>query len=220
MPRCDAREIAERGYVYLTMDRKAKVLLLVVIAAIIAYSVAVDGSENVITRSVSLNSVFTGLLTLAGFLFSARTFITFKLNESVYCKAHYQQMVEKFQEDGAYNSKLYDPLKALDANLGKTCLRCFITLFVVLCFLVFLPKSWQAKPPLWETYGVWHSSKTLAFGDAFTWRNLIYEGATVFVFAVVFAIIVEIYSAVSAVNRNIQSIIAAWENDYETSKKK
>lgn len=201
------------------MDRKAKILLLVVIAAIIAYSVAVDGSENVITRSVSLNSVFTGLLTLAGFLFSARTFITFKLNESVYCKTHYQQIVEKFQEDGAYNSKLYDPLKALDTNLGKTCLRCFVTLFFVLCFLVFLPKGWQAKPPLWETYNIWNGS-TLAFWDAFKWQNLVYEGATVFVFSVVFAIVIEIYSAVSAVNRNIHSIIAAWENDYEANKKK
>lgn len=201
------------------MSRKAKIALLSVIAVIIAYSVVVDGSVGVITRGVSLNSVFTGLLTLAGFLFSARTFITFKLNETVYCKSHYHEFVEKFQDDGAYNAKLYDPLKKLDADLGKVCLRCFITLFVVLSFLVFLPTGWQAKPTLWDTYQIWRGS-TLGFFNAFKWQNIVYEVATTTVFTVIFAIIIEIYSAVSAVNRNIQSIIAAWEEEYEDAKAK
>jgi len=201
------------------MSRKDKVSFIVVIIAIVGYAVCLDGSENVVGRAVSLNSVFTGLLTLTGFLFSARTFITFKLNEAVYSKASYRNLIEKFQEDGAYNVNLYEPLKVLDQKLGKACLRCFITLFFVLGFL-FLPKDWHKGTPLWEQFLKWRES-TISLNDVWQWRHMSYlitQISTIAVFAVIFAIIVEIYSAISAVNRNIQKIIKSWEDVYDAQK--
>src|SRR5690606_10849700 len=104
------------------MKTRHRSIIAVGLLRTVGYTVAVDGIESVLGRVVALSSVFSGLLTLTGFMFTARTFITFKLNEVVYGKPEYQQRVEAYQADGAYTLKLYEPLRELDSKVGRTCL--------------------------------------------------------------------------------------------------
>src|SRR5471030_1570770 len=67
---------------------------------------------------LTLDCIFSGLLALAGFVFTARTFITFKLNEVIYDDPKYRVHVEKLQKDGAYKRTLYEPLRNIDQSLG------------------------------------------------------------------------------------------------------
>ena len=195
------------------MRQLTKFAVLSVIIIVIALSVAIDGSEKVVARAISLNSVFTGLLTLTGFLFSARTFITFKLNDSVYSKENYRTLIKGLAKEGAYDGGLYAPLKILDGKLGATCRYCFIVLFLVISYS-FLPKDWQSGPPLWDLFRSPAASIPLA-GASVTWRFAVHQLATVLVFSAIFAIIIEIFCAITAVNRNIQAIIANWESEQE-----
>lgn len=182
----------------------------------IGCAVVIDGSENVLARAVALNSVFTGLLTLTGFMFTARTFITFKLNEVVYGRPEYRQRVEELQADGAYTQKVYEPLRSLDATVGRACLLCFATLFCVLAFS-FLPREWsKLGSSFLDTWKI--SASPSAFWTATPIRFLAYQVATIGVFSVVFLIIAEVFSAIMSVNRNIRSIISEWEENYKKEK--
>lgn len=89
---------------------------------------------------LSLDSIFSGLLALTGFVFTARTFITFKLNEVIYGSEQYRDYVKKLKEDGAYKKCLYDPLKQIDSKMGAATYMC---LWATIMFIVvaFLPKS-------------------------------------------------------------------------------
>ncbi len=192
-----------------------RVILALVVLAIIGSAVVIDGSEKVLGHAVALNSVFTGLLTLTGFMFTARTFITFKLNELVYGRPEYRQRVEKLQAEGAYTMKLYEPLRVLDTTVGRTCLFCFATLFFVLSFS-FLPKEWSSlRSSLWDSWKAWNDPVApLTFAGAFPWRFLVYQVATIAIFFVIFGIIVEVFSAIKSVNANIRDIISEWERNY------
>jgi hypothetical protein len=193
-----------------------RILITVVTVGLIGCAVVIDGSENVLARAMALNSVFTGLLTLTGFMFTARTFITFKLNEVVYGKPEYRQRVEELQADGAYQQKLYEPLRSLDATVGRTCLLCFGTLFCVLTFS-FLPREWSKLGT--SLFDICKAAGSIGnFWTAISGRFLTYQVATVSVFSVVFLIIVEVFSAIMSVNRNIRSIISEWEENYNKEK--
>jgi hypothetical protein len=184
-------------------------------------AVFIDGSEKVLSRAVALNSVFTGLLTLTGFMFTARTFITFKLNELVYGRPEYRLRVEALQADGAVNQTLYEPLRNLDTTVGRTCLFCFGTLFIVLGFS-FLPKEWSTlKTSLWDCWKACHAAGAPASqADALPWRFVVYQASTVFVFVLIFSIIVEVFSSIRSVNSNIRDIIHEWEEAYGKEKEK
>jgi len=183
------------------------------VVGIVGGAVVIDGSENVVGRTVALSSVFSALLTLTGFMFTARTFITFKLNEVVYGRPEYRERIEELQRDGAYRYRLYEPLRNLDATVGRTCLWCFATLFIVLSFS-FLPKEWsKLAPSLCDSWQRWHHGNT-SVSIAFPWRFVVYQAATVVVFSVVFLIIVEVFAAIVSVNKNIRAIIHEWEQKY------
>jgi hypothetical protein len=190
-----------------------KPVLLVAIFALVAASIVICGSEKVISRAIALSSIFTGLLTLTGFMFTARTFITFKLNELVYDKPTYRKSVEEQQATGAYSMSLYEPLKVLDSKVGRASLQCFVTLFFVLAFSM-IPREWgQGHAPLID------SCKEFIHVGQWPWKFLTYEFAAIFVFVMAFAIIVEVFSTILTVNLNIRSIIQEWEKGYEAAKK-
>lgn len=87
---------------------------------------------------ISLDSIFAGMLALAGFIFTARTFIVFKLNESFYGNSSYREMIKELKRDGAYDKELYGPLKNLDNMLHKSTFMCVAGVIVFFgCTIVY-----------------------------------------------------------------------------------
>jgi len=171
---------------------------------------------------LSFDSIFSGLLALTGFVFTARTFITFKLHEVVYGNPSYRSYVKKLQKDGAYDSELYDPLKELDESLGNTTGMCLIavSLFALVAFLpdhkeILLNQTTKAST-LFEVV----SSKTnvqLALQNPLSLLPigvaLITDAALIYFFFV----LNQIFRTTTSLNRNIKSIICHWEEDYKNS---
>ena len=102
------------------------------------YLVVVSLTKFSILNGMALtsDSFFSGILALTGFIFTARTFITFKLNEVIYENPKYRSLVEQLQVDQAYHKKLYDPLRNLDYKLNITTHMCLwsTALFLVASF--------------------------------------------------------------------------------------
>jgi hypothetical protein len=97
------------------------------------------------TLRLSLDSIFSGLMALTGFVFTARTFITFKLNEVVYGSPEYRQYVEKLKSEGAYSQELYAPLKQIDNSLGIATYMCLWST-IMFIIVAFFPKTETALP--------------------------------------------------------------------------
>lgn len=168
---------------------------------------------------VSLDSMLSGLLALAGFMFAARTFITFKLQEVVYGNPKYQELVANLQEDGATRQALFAPLRTLDTNLGNTTSICFVSL---LLFLV------VACIPEAKEITLDPSTKILAIREVFVhdhgvWLLLTSPGALLVVLSKVMADTAFVYfafclyriiMATVSLNKNIHSIIDHWEAAY------
>ena len=173
---------------------------------------------------LSIDSIFSGLLALTGFVFTARTFITFKLHETIYGNPRYQSYVERLSKDGAYNRELYDPLKELDTNLGDTTGMCLIALalFGVVSVL-----------PEYKYVDIGGNIKvTNAVGILFSKPNLIYVlqnpsslspfpiAAFIDAAVIYFSFVLwQIYITASSLNRNIRAIIAHWEKEYSDDQK-
>lgn len=199
------------------MKTRSRILFVALTVALVGCVVAIDGSENVLNRTVALNSVFTGLLTLTGFLFTARTFITFKLNEVVYGHPEYRGRVEELRADGAYNQALYDPLREIDTRVGKTCMWVFCTMLCVLVFSI-LPKDWsRISTSLVDLYS---GAGQKADPPQSLWRFSIYQIATSAVISSIFAVAFEVLATILSVNQNIRAIINEWEERYNREKAK
>jgi hypothetical protein len=203
------------------MSKPIHILLNVFGVACIATAVGLLGSDKVTGNAIAINSAFTGLLTLTGFMFTARTFITFKLNEAVYGVESYQKHVEALQRDGAYSLELYEPLKELDTTLGKTCLYCFGTLFAVVLFSM-IPRDFGAGDSLWSRI-----MARCAAGDAvpsdteqLPFSFVVYQVLTVLAYSALLSAIVNVFDAIFRVNRNIRGIINEWEKKYKAERDK
>ena len=172
----------------------------------------------------SLQGLFSGLLALTGFIFTARTFITFKLNEVVYGNPEYQKYVENLKKEGAYQKELYDPLRKLDNNLGTITFMCLAGLFLTL-LLVFFPEVSKIKFPQ-------DFEPTYISDFAFTkegwlklWNYHLVIGVLVqkiyssFVASYLLLTILKLLQSVKSMNRNIGAIIDHWEVTYKNNNK-
>lgn len=204
-------------------SRTGLAVTCVVITLIFMFVTKLGSFENF---RISLEALFTGLLALTGFIFTARTFITFKLNEVCYGNPDYQALVENLQQTGIYNRSLYAPLKNLDSNLGLTTYLCLISLIFIVIFgclpkysNMTIPKGFQ--PPIYLT--------DFAFSAA-GWKNLIDHGMFLSVFgyqvfscatyAILITTMLKISEAVVSINRNIKDIIEHWEEQHTNRLKK
>jgi hypothetical protein len=173
---------------------------------------------------ISLESLFSGLLALTGFIFTARTFVTFKLNEVVYGNPTYQKYIENLKKDGAYQKALYDPLRNMDSNLGRTTFMCLVSIvFIVL--LGFFDKFSTI------TFSKWFHPKYLsdfAFSKAgwiCIWQNhllvsvVIYKLYAAMAFSFLLITLIKLFECVISMNRNISSIIDHWEKTYKEQQK-
>lgn len=168
---------------------------------------------------ISLDCIFSGLLALTGFVFTARTFITFKLNEVIYSNEKYQIYVEKLKKEDARRAELYSPLRYIDASLGTATYMCIwataMFLVVAIC-----PKTGEIKlgpsytltnvygllfdPALWPLAK--HNSTVLS---SFIRKAVVDLSMTYFVFC-----IYQMVSTTRAIHENIQDIVRQWEADY------
>lgn len=173
----------------------------------------------------SFEGIFTGLLALTGFIFTARTFITFKLNEVIYGNKKYQNYVEELQEEGAYKKALYDPLRKLDTDLGLVTHMCLFCLLLTLV-LSFFPKTTSLSFP--SDFNPKYIQEII-----FNPENIkkIYENGLIVtvviqkilssvVGAYLILTLIKILHSVGSLNRNIKSIIDHWEEDYKSNPKK
>lgn len=71
-------------------------------------------------------SLFSGFLTVGGFLFSLKTFIIIKMKENVYSHERYKERVEEQKELNS-NITYYGPLKRLSHLLFFSVLASFVT---------------------------------------------------------------------------------------------
>jgi hypothetical protein len=180
--------------------------VLVTVLAAVAYS----GSERILNGPLALSSAFSGLLALTGFMFTARTFITFKLNEIVYSNENYQRYIEDLKKDGAHCAPLYLPLKSLDSTLGRTCLFCFGTLTFLVVFAL-MPREWGSGQSFYERLRDLRSTES---DGSITGLFVIYQLAIWLVYSSVLLSIIQVFWCIARVNKNIKSIISHWEDTY------
>jgi len=185
------------------LSTRELVLLTALTTTWVACSVYYIGGEGLVKGVLPPSSAFAGMLALNGFLFTARTFITFKLNETVYSKDSYRDDVRRYQESGDYKKKLYDPLRELDHTVGCASFWCFGVLIVLTVFML-LPRN------LWEA-GRLHDFWSQSFQRPCLF--IIFQIITWLTYSAVLASLVCVLNAILRVNHNIKEIIAFWEED-------
>lgn len=168
----------------------------------------------------SLQGLFSGLLALTGFIFTARTFITFKLNEVVYGNPQYQKYVEELKNEGGYKKDLYDPLRKLDSNLGTITYMCFAGLFIALLLLFFPDTTKIIFPydfnPIYISDFIFTKEGWLKL-----WTNhlvisiFLQKIYSSFVAAYLLLTVLKLLQSVKSMNRNIGAIIDHWEDTYK-----
>lgn len=174
---------------------------------------------------LSIDAVFSGLLALTGFIFTARTFITFKLNEAVYGTPTYRTYIESLRKDDPKREELYSPLKALDASLGNATGMCLLALalFAVVSFLpdyqsIALDDSTRVR----SLSAVLASRRHCALALHSPATLLPVLVATVSNAALLYFLFVlhQVYRTSWSLNGNIKAIIAHWETEYNKTLKK
>lgn len=171
---------------------------------------------------LTLDSIFSGLLALTGFVFTARTFITFKLNEVIYGNDQYRDYVKKLQEDGAYKKALYDPLKHIDSNLGTATYMC---LWATIMFIAvaFAPKPVEslAASKIKVDY-VCQLFMNTSIDDYLNNRGLSFAliGKVLTDFAMVYFgfCLYQVVITAKSLHHNISDIINHWEDEHNKKK--
>jgi hypothetical protein len=187
-----------------------KLLIALAVLAIVLAAIVCSGSERIMNGPLAINSAFSGLLALTGFMFTARTFITFKLNEVVYGSDNYRGYVEELKKAGAYSDPLYQPLKELDSTLGRTSLFCFGTLIFLVGFAL-LPKEWGSGRSVIERIEPWSAGE---ISVKMSIRFLVYQMLTWLVYSAILLSIIRVFWCILRVNINIKRIITQWEDSY------
>lgn len=172
---------------------------------------------------VSFDAILSGLLALVGLMFSARTFITFKLHEVVYGNPKYQDYVEKLRAEGAVCQAIFDPLRAMDKKLGYVTGVCFIS-FLLFLLTAILPEakdiSLDINPKFQFLGEVFLRKGGIALllsnprGLLVAFTKIISDTATVYFAFCLYEVIV----AAISLNNNIHGIIDHWERIYEDEK--
>ena len=180
------------------------------------------GSETVFQETLTIDSIFAGMLALTGFLFTARTFVTFKLHESVYGDDKYRIAWKEMKQTGGFASgcvgkQLYEPLRQFDAKVGEATKLCFINLILILAFS-FVP-AWFGEEGK-SFYSLWQSAPTFTEFLLHDTKVKIYEVICWVVLSGIVLVLVNSFYAFLSINRNIQRIIDFWETEYANNEPK
>jgi len=168
---------------------------------------------------LSFDSIFSGVLALTGFIFTARSFITIKLNDVIYSSDKYRNYIADLKKEGAYKQNLYDPLKTIDTSLANATYMCLCAtvLLVVVAFVPKLDKIDMGNKVVFDyAYQIFLSkidlavlvrSKAVVTSVIF---KIITDAALVYFGFCLYQMII----AATSLHQNINSIIAHWETEY------
>ena len=168
---------------------------------------------------LSFDSIFSGVLALTGFIFTARSFITIKLNDVIYSSDKYRNYIADLKKEGAYKQNLYDPLKTIDTSLANATYMCLYAtvLLVVVAFVPKLDKIAMGNKVVFDyVYQIFLSkidpavlirSKAVVTSVIF---KIITDTALVYFGFCIYQMII----AATSLHQNISSIIAHWEVEY------
>jgi hypothetical protein len=171
---------------------------------------------------ISFNSLFTGMLALIGFIFASRSFITFKLYETVYSTERYQKKIYSLKNDGAYKNKLMHPLTVLDQSLSfTTSLSIFAMLALTLMSFVKPPdiddiKSIQEVLLVLANHYNEISISTIK-SNFYPVFYKIFSDLVCSIFVIVF---LQLIYNLRSLNRNIGSIIDVWQEQADENERK
>lgn len=136
-------------------------------------------------------SLFSGMMAMAGFLFTARSFLVLNLEKEVYGKKAYRDWQAKLsREDGKSSPDPYVPFEEFDRKLGRTIWWCVSAICVL--WLAALVPATQAP----------HAHRALA------------DLAVAFVLST----IIQVACSVRSMNRNFRSIIRFWSQHQRDEK--
>jgi hypothetical protein len=157
---------------------------------------------------ITLSSLFSGLLALNGFMFSARTFIIFKLYETVYSKRDYKIRIDKLRNEGGYSKELLDPLKSLDRSLSSTAILSLLSLIL----LVFI-SSLGEKPDIFNHANIFNMS--LLVPPVKMFYPVFYKLLSDAVCSVMIVTFIQMCYCVRSLNINFNSIFDVWKKEEE-----
>ena len=202
------------------LKRPKQVTVLVILLALLLNLFA---SKAIIDNfKISYNSLFSGMLALIGFVFAARTFITFKLYETVYSTERYQKKIFGLKNEGAYKEKLLHPLNNLDGSLSLT------TTLSVIAMLLLTVISFIDPPATSEIKNI---SDVISFfilnyksiSMSIFKQNIFPVGYKLFsdiVCSTFIIVFIQLVYNLRSLNKNIGSIIDIWQEIVDENEEK
>jgi len=160
---------------------------------------------------ITSSSLFSGLLALNGFMFTSRTFIVFKLYETVYSKEKYRDRIDKLRKNGAYNKELLAPLRSLDSSLSLTAILSLLSL-VLLVLISFI----GSKPDIFDRVNVFNIVLLVPVDKIFF--PIFYKILSDIVCSVMIVTFVELFYSIRSLNMNFKRIFDVWRDEEEISK--
>lgn len=166
---------------------------------------------------LGFDSIFSGLLALTGFIFTARSFITIKLNDVIYGNEEYRKYIFDLKKEGAYKYGLYDPLKNIDSNLANATSMCLYAtvLFVIVAFIPELETITLINKELFEyPFQIFSSKSDLLTLVKATSLTVAYKVVTDTALVYFVFCLYQMVLATKSLHKNMNSIIAHWEEEY------
>lgn len=168
---------------------------------------------------LSFDSIFSGVLALTGFIFTARSFITIKLNDVIYSSEKYRNYIADLKKEGAYKQNLYDPLKSIDTSLANATYMCLCAtvLLVAVAFVPKLDKIDMGNKVIFEFPFQIFLSKidpAILIKSKAVMTSVVFKIITDTAFVYFGFCLYQMIIAAKSLHQNMNSIIAHWETEY------
>jgi hypothetical protein len=193
----------QRKNYFQAISKHREGLTSAILIVFIAFIIFWRGSDSVFQCTLSVDSIFAGTLALAGFLFTARTFVTFKLIDDVYKNPFYIKNWEELKQHKLVDGELYKPLKGFDEKIQHAIKSCFFALLVIFLFSM-LPKHFCGESkPVSQLFKEDNIRGVLEFH----YDSLAYDAISLFVISSVVFVLVTTFFAILKIDENIKAII-------------
>lgn len=209
-------------YIAIRLRRTKSIIFLIVVTSIIVH--LMSPNTTIDKFKISYNSLFSGLLALTGFVFAARTFIIFKLYETVYSSPIYWEKINKLAKEGAYRKELLAPLRALDKSLSITTTMSILSLFSLTFISLIEPPKIISQKTIIEIIKIGFLNISISSKKEIIFRVIfpvLYKVFSDIVCSLILFTFVQLAYNLRSINRNIKSIFDTWQkiaNDNPTNR--
>lgn len=90
------------------------------------------GPGSLATSTLSVSSIFSAMLTLAAFLFTARHIVIFELQKNIYGQPNYREHLKKLADPDVDVGDIYKPLQTLNRRIVHSTWSCFVSAMLLL----------------------------------------------------------------------------------------